>query len=275
MKNLILVLLITYTSFSFSQSNSKLDDILKESPKIPLSNVQLIVKMINNYDVVMLGKMHGCVEPSFYLNFIINEYAKEKPLILALELPFYLNDSLKNKNFKLKTDSFFIQQRDARASCNLIDFIENTRKNKNIEIFFFEADYTKYESNNYDSLMFLSLNNKIKEASGKLIFTLSGNYHNKLEPTKHSKPLGAYLYSDSLSNVKPWKILSINHVFESGSFMRKTENGMLIQNIDNKNNAFAKYSNIENYLAIFPEIFGGYNAFLYTKNITPCDYNCK
>lgn len=275
MKNLILVLLITYTSFSFSQSNSKLDDILKESPKIPLSNIQSIVKMISNYDVVMLGELHGSVEPYFYLNLIINEYAKEKPLILALELPYYLNDSILNEKFSFKNDSFFIQQKDARASCNLIDFIENTRKNKNIEIFFFEPYYTRYEISNSDSMMFINLNNKIKETSEKIIFTLSGNYHNKLEPTKHSKPMGAYLYSDSLSNVKPSRILSINHTFEKGSFYRKTENGMLIQNIENKNNAFAKYSNIENYLVIFPEIFGGYNAYLYTEKITPCDYNCK
>ncbi len=264
--------------------NCQTDSLIREyfknnSFKIKSKNEVFISKSLAShlltYKLLLFGEIHGSSETSKYLYAIIKEISKKSKVLLAIELPDELNRYIKNRNLKLNSDSFFIKKTDARANCDWINLINSSNNLKNVEVFCFEPNYSIINSDNYDSLMYASLNNKINLDTNRIVVVLSGNFHVKVQESKYGKSMGFYFLNSPNSMIQREKILFINTLCEKGSYYRIRQDELILSDAPNSAGIFSNYSIYKQYFISFPDLNNGFNGFIYTETLSPSSYNCR
>lgn len=239
---------------------------------------ELIFDKIKAYKCLMIGEMHGTKEPAEFLTDLVRLSSKNgKKIILGLEIP--ANDMVEfikkktTKNLK-KTIFFKNGYGDGRNNEAWFELIENCKKLKNVEFCFFDMNSNENSgSSNRDSIMFNNLIKAYKNDTTKVIYTLSGNIHNKIKPYRNNKTLGCYMVEYLSENT----VLTINHFYGEGTMFNRTPEGLKIRKIKGQAEIFNSSTKFENYfLPKLPEGFmDDYTALFYTKTMTasiPIDY---
>ncbi len=233
---------------------------------IDIKSEQLFDK-IKNYKCVMVGEMHGTQEPAAFLGELVKIAVKNgKKVILGIEIPSKdLRQFIgKSTTENLKNTHFFkTGYGDGRNNKTWFDLIETCKVLPNVELCFFDVDTI---SSNRDSVMFANLLKKYTQDTTNVIYTISGNIHNRLTPFNEQKTLGCYLvdyFSDK-------KIMSINHFYGSGTMYNDTGDGAKLHKVNTPPSIFATSTSLENYLLpSLPQGFmTGWTAILYTKVVT-------
>lgn len=279
MKILILLtitIFLTINSNGYSQSSI---DYLKNNAIEIINRTDTnsnIYNAIKDYSAILIGEMHGTIEPSEFLVGIAKSLAdKGKQVIVGLEIPNdQYDDIIKRQNInELKSTDYFINSfRDGRQSIAWAQMIIDLQKQKNVHLIFFDLtkDEWKISDINRDSVMYLKINKELKNRPKAYLVTLSGNLHNQLKIRKNMKPMGYYLQNDTNSFFKSSKILSLNHVYGQGTMMNTTSDGFKLRETKGCAGYFGTTTNYDNYLFIFDdrEWFKGYTGLIYSKTIT-------
>jgi hypothetical protein len=234
-----------------------------------------VFNAIKDYPAILIGEMHGTIEPSEFLIGIVKTLSdKGKQIVVGLEIPNdQYGDIIKMQNInELKSTNYFINSvRDGRQSHAWAEMIIRLKKIKNVELIFF--DLTKDEFNipdiNRDSLMYLKINEALKNKQKSYLVTLSGNLHNQLKIRKNIKPMGYYLQNDINSFLKDSKILSLSHLYGQGTMMNTMSDGYKLRETKCNAGYFGSSINYGNYLFIFDgrEWLKGYTGVIYSKTI--------
>lgn len=246
-------------------------EILKENA-IEIENLDKlnldIYDEISEYDIIMVGEMHGTHEPSKFaygLCRLITE--SEGKVILAMELPKKLIGELSNPLSveDLMTKDFF--QMENKYGINGESWFELILKSQNEKGVIVETI-----DNNIcaprDSSMYLDVIRIKKKYPNTKIVTLTGNIHNWLIPFRNQQKLGNYLFNN-IEKIGSGKIMSINHLYKEGTMMNNTGNGLELKNVEGKDNFLNQTIKSKMYLA--PQLFEKqkqYTHILYTEKIT-------
>lgn len=269
--NLFLILLfLSCNSVELSKEQQR----MKKSA-IAIKNLSIlndkIYKEVVDYDVIMVGEMHGTKEPSefaFGLCKLISR--KEQNVILALEIPpsqmYNYTDNMSIE--KIKELGFFRGEgSDGRNGKAWLALLEKSSKNEAIKVKFIDSQrLSTRDSSMYNEVC------EIRKAYPKTkIVTLTGNIHNWLRPFSNEIRLGGLLVGDTI-NFNPQKIMSINHIFNKGTMLNNIGNGLELTTIEGKENIFN--TNISAKMFLSKRIYEDrdqYTHFLYTDEVTHSD----
>lgn len=226
-----------------------------------------IYQVVKDYDIIMVGEMHGTKEPAKFVEGLAKLISKKEIVVcVALEIPANdMTDYMETKDEETLRETFFFSSEnvDGRNGEAWFNLINNLNEYTNIKLFFIDNEITSVR----DSSMFLEII-KIRELYPKSkIITLTGNVHNWLIPFNGEKKIGAYLVESEI--IKPGRIMSINHMFNSGTMMNNSGNGLELKTIEPYDSFLNSTLEFENYLC--PIIFENteqYNYFLYTNKVT-------
>jgi hypothetical protein len=232
-----------------------------------------IYRLIKNYQLIMIGEMHGTCEPAKLVIGLAELLARNNNNVqVGLEIPsekmqkyhslpidsnIYLSDYFANKSI------------DGKATYAWANIIGRLHQYSKIEIFFFDINNGDSKiSNNRDSLMYLNIKNRIQLHPTWKTITLSGNTHNMLIPYKGQPKMAFYLYKDKDLAISG-KILSLNHSYSKGTMLNNMGKGLQINTVDNSNTIFSRAVNFENYILVYPLINDGrYNGVYFTRKVT-------
>lgn len=194
-----------------------------------------LYKHISNYDIIMIGELHGTNEPAEFAFGLCDLIArKEGKVVLGMEIsPSQMEGYNADMSIdQLKDLKFFNGENgsgmNGSAWLNLV-----ARSNQNTMIVTEFFDYQKVAPR--DSSMYNAICDIRKEYTDTKIVTLSGNLHNRLEPYDENTMLGGYLSKDTI-NFKADRIMSIMHFFSKGTMMNNVGNGLELRTIDYKDN---------------------------------------
>jgi hypothetical protein len=273
-KNIFLTLFLTTSllvaygqkdSIYLTQNAVKIDD--------PSNLTNDFYKLVSDYQLIMIGEMHGTNEPARIVNSFADLLTKNGNNVqVGLEIPSdqmtkYLSSPLDNNIFL--SDFFATKSTDGRASFAWANIISNLNNNPKVEIFFY--DINKGESiteNDRDSLMYLKIKKRIQAHPTWKTITICGNIHNMLTPYRDEKKVACYLNTDKDLNISS-KILSLNHEYGIGTMLNSRGNGLKLQQVDNSKYFFARTINYENYLFLYrPEAKKPYTGIYFTRKIT-------
>ncbi len=264
MKKYLLLALLFLALYSQAQN---LPDFIKQNA-INLKSDALF-EQIKDYKCLMIGEMHGTEEAAAFLTDLVKTSSQHgKSILLGIEIPasdmarFIKKPTTKN----LKKTTFFKQgYGDGRSSEAWFRLIEDCKKLKNVEFCFFDVETNSNEQNR-DSIMFIHLINTYQKDTTKVIYTISGNIHNKIKPFRNNKTLGYYM----VEYFSKYKLISINHLYGSGTVYNNNGEGLKIRDIKGMTGIFATSAPFENYfLSKLPAgIMDDYSGIIYTKNIT-------
>ncbi len=230
-----------------------------------------IYKEIEDYEVIMVGEMHGTKEPSeFALGLCELISNKEQNVILGLEIPpSQMNNFTDNMSLEeLKELDFFSGEgSDGRNGEAWLALLEESNKNEAIKVKFIDTQTLSTR----DSSMYKEVCEIRKAYPQTKIVTLTGNIHNWLKPFSNKIRLGGLLVSDT-TNFYPSKIMSINHIFNKGTMLNNMGNGLELTTIEGKENIFNKTLSAKMFLSkrVF-EDRNQYTHFLYTEEVTHSD----
>lgn len=224
--------------------------------------------VIKDYDLIMVGEMHGTNEPAQFVEGLAKLIIRnEEKVNVGIEIPknaintFQINPTIQT----LESCKFFNQENiDGRNGQAWYRLISNLIKKPKINLFFFDIP----NSTNRDSMMYVEVA-KIKKNDKKVkIVLLSGNIHNQLTPYKGIVTMGTYLKRDSTLLLKD-KIMSIRHRYRKGTMFNNFGDGLKVHEVNYKKNIFNKDVNYKKYFCPnFPELSKRYNFFIYTEEVT-------
>ena len=266
---LLILLLLTQNLISQSESNPVL--FLQENA-IKIDNLlglnHNIYSEVCQYDVILVGEMHGTNEPAEFTYGLCELITKnEDKVILALEVPQILIGDL-SSNFSIndlyKTRFFEMENRDGRNGQAWFDLIMRCQNNPKVNLKFIDNNTCSPR----DSSMYVDILEIRKSHPHTKIVTLTGNIHNWLKPFRDELKLGGYIIKDTL-NFNSEKIMSINHLYKDGTMMNNTGNGLELKTIEGKENFFN--TSIDSRMYLCPRIFvkqNQYSHFLYTEKVT-------
>lgn len=217
-------------------------DILKKHA-VPIKNLstlpQKIYKEIANYDVILMGEMHGTREPAEFAFGLCELIARqEHRVVLALEIP-----SFTMKNYRedmslaelANVDFFNGENTDGRNGQAWLELIHKSNQHNNITVTFIDNyRYSKRDSSMYAEI--LDIKNTYPDTK---IVTLTGNIHNWLIPFNNENRIGGYLRQDTI-NFDPERIMSIDHHFSEGTMLNNVGNGLELTIISPKENIYNK-----------------------------------
>ncbi len=231
----------------------------------------LLFEKTKDYPCIMVGEMHGTSEAAAFLTELVQLSARHgKKIIVGLEIPaadmsrFIKKPTTRN----LKKTQFFKQgYGDGRNSQAWFRLIEACTRLNNVELCFFDVDnQSAPDTRNRDSLMFEHLIRTCRKDTTKVIYTLSGNVHNKIKPFRGQQTMGCYLAAYFSAD----KVMSVNHLYGPGTMYNRTSEGLQVRKVTGQTALFSTFSALENYL--LPKLPAGfpddYSAILYTKTIT-------
>jgi hypothetical protein len=218
-------------------------------------------------DLIMIGEMHGTEEPAKFVKGLYKLFSKfENKVNIGLEaLKDEFIEYLKNPSDSTLLNTIFfskenIDGRNGKAWFDLITFLH---KQKNVNLFFFDDS----EAINRDSFMYSEVVTIRKKYPKQKIITLSGNIHNWLIPFKNQKTLGAYCVADEINFIAD-RIVSINHIFQEGTMLNNTGNGLQLKTIQNKSNIFSTSVPYQNYfISNFIPNQKQYNHYIFTRKV--------
>ncbi|WP_111684158.1 hypothetical protein [Winogradskyella tangerina] len=224
---------------------------------------------IANFEVLMIGEMHGTNEPAEFaygLCELITEH--EDQVIMAMEIRASLMNNLSDDMSisQLKELNFFRGKNfDGRNGVAWLDLVHKSTKNKRIILKFIDNSYA---SSTRDSSMYREIRNiHIKYPNTKIV-TLTGNVHNSFTPLFDKERIGGYLLKDTV-NFDPEKIMSINHVFSEGSMLNNDGTGLKINTVEREDNIYNTTLSHEMFLyKKLPEEQNRCTHILYTDKVT-------
>jgi len=224
---------------------------------------------IANFEILMIGEMHGTNEPAEFaygLCELITEH--EDDVIMAMEIRSSLMNNLSDEMSisQLKELDFFRRKNfDGRNGVAWLDLVYKSIKNDGIILKFID---NSYPSSTRDSSMYMEIRNIHNKHPNTKIVTLTGNVHNSFTPLFDKVRIGGYLLKDSV-NFDSKKIMSINHVFSEGSMLNNDGTGLKISTIERKENIYNTTLSHEMFLyKKFPEEQNRCTHILYTDKVT-------
>jgi len=270
MKIISIILILFFISCE-SEELSKEQIHLKNSA-ITIKNLtdlnNKLYEGISNYNIVMIGEMHGTNEPAEFAYGICKLFNQnEKQVIMAMEIPpSQMNGFNQNMSIDdLKKLSFFAGENSSGMNGEAwLNLIANCNQHKNIIVKFFDNQKTSSR----DSSMYNGIVEIRNTYPSSKIVTLSGNLHNRFEPFNGNKMLGTYLVNDE-ENFDKEKIMSIMHYFNHGTMMNNVGNGLELRTIEPKEDLFNK--SISAKMFFCENIFEDKSFFthiLYTDQVT-------
>jgi hypothetical protein len=224
---------------------------------------------IANFEILMIGEMHGTNEPAEFaygLCELITEH--EDNVIMAMEIRSSLMNNLSDEMSisQLKELDFFRRKNfDGRNGIAWLDLVHKVAKNERIILKFID---NSYPSSTRDSSMYREIRNiHIKHPNTKIV-TLTGNVHNSFTPLFDKERIGGYLLKDSV-NFDSKKIMSINHVFSEGSMLNNDGTGLKISTFEREDNIYNTTLSHDMFLyKKLPEEQNEYTHILYTDKVT-------
>lgn len=269
-KNILLIISITiFMSKIYGQDSIFISkNAVKFDKQDSLTND--IYRLIKDYQLIMIGEMHGTCEPAKFvigMAELLTRYGNnvqvgleipsekmQKYRSLPIDSNIYLSDYFANKSI------------DGKATYAWANVIERLNDNNKIEIFFYDTYNGDYNSR--DSLMYINIKNRIQLHPNWKTITISGNIHNMLIPKKGKQKTAFYLSKDKDLNISD-KILSINHTYAKGTMLNNMGKGFQINTVDNSNSTFSRAVNFENYFLVYPLIDDGrYNGVYFTRKVS-------
>lgn len=284
-----LLILIFTPILLFSQITS---DYIKENA-IPIQSLDTlndkIYNQIKDFELIMIGEMHGTWEPAQLLKGLASEILRnENRVSVGIEIP---EDEMKtfidnpNDSTLLASKFFTRNSSDGRNGDSWFSLIQFCYKNSKIDLFFYDnfikliieknkQDYITeniQEEEEYRSIsderdkgMYISLLTEKKKYPNNKIITLSGNLHNWLTPRNENRKMGSYCYNDTV-NFNKDKICSIRHLYSEGTML----NSLGFKTIEYKESIYTESIDSEKYI-LFHENGEAmpYNCTLYTRKVT-------
>jgi len=240
---------------------------------IPIENLSelsdKIYDEIANFEIIMIGEMHGTTEPAEFAYGLCNLITKsEKNVVLALEIRSsqMINLSDEMSITQLKGLDFFQRENfDGRNGVSMLDLIYKSNQNERIILKFID---NPYPSSTRDSSMYREIRNIHNKYPNTKIVTLTGNVHNSLIPVFDKERIGGYLVKDNV-NFDSKKIMSINHVFSGGTMFNNDGTGIKITTIEKEDNTYN--STLSHNMFLYkklPEKQNEYTHILYTDKVT-------
>lgn len=240
---------------------------------IPIENLSElsdeIYDEIVNFEILMIGEMHGTNEPAEFAYGLCNLITKfEKNVVLALEIRSSQMNNLSDEMSitQLKGLDFFQRENfDGRNGESMLNLIYKSNQNDRIILKFID---NSYPSSTRDSSMYREIRNIHNKYPNTKIVTLTGNVHNSFTPVFDEVRIGGYLLKDSV-NFNPKKIMSINHIFSEGSMLNNDGTGLKINTIEREDNIYNTTLSHNMFLyKKFPKEQNEYTHILYTDKVT-------
>ena len=240
---------------------------------IPIQNLSKlsdkIYDEIANYEIIMIGEMHGTNEPAEFAYGLCNLITKsEKNVVLALEIRSSQMNNLSDEMSitQLKELDFFRRKNfDGRNGVSMLNLIYKSNQNERIILKFID---NPYPSSTRDSSMYKEIRNIHNKYPNNKIVTLTGNVHNSFIPIFDEVRIGGYLLKDSV-NFDSKKIMSINHVFSEGSMLNNYGTGLKINTIEREDNIYNTTLSHDMFLyKKYPKEQNEYTHILYTDKVT-------
>ena len=229
-----------------------------------------VYEKIKDFDLIMVGEMHGTMEPAQLVFGLANISVKNEGTVsVGIEIPRdEMATYLRNPSDSNVLESRFFSKpnNDGRNGEAWAQLIRNCQANSQIHVFFFD-NVGEQQVSNRDSAMYLSLvEQKLKFPSDKII-TLSGNIHNRTIPYKEIVTMGTYCMNDSV-NFNQTKICSIAHQFSEGTMLNNKGNGLETTTIEFQESVYSKSVPFSKYLLFFP-MTDDYpnNCIFYTRKV--------
>ncbi len=247
-------------------------DFLKQNA-IPIKNItklnQQVYDEISDYEIIMIGEMHGTKEPAEFAFGLCNLITKsEKEVVLALEIRASQMDKVSDEMSvaQLKELDFFRRKNfDGRNGVSMLDLIYKSNQNERIIVKFID---NPHPSSDRDSSMYLEICNIRKKYPNTKIVTLTGNVHNSFTPCFDKLRIGGYLIKDTV-NYDSKKIMSINHVFSEGEMMNNDGTGLQLRVMEREENIYNTILSHEMFFSkILPKEQNQYTHILYTDKVT-------
>ncbi|TXD80654.1 hypothetical protein ESY86_20605 [Subsaximicrobium wynnwilliamsii] len=209
---------------------------------IPIQNLSKlsdkIYDEIANYEIIMIGEMHGTNEPAEFAYGLCELIAKhEGSVIMAMEIRASLMNNLSDEMSisELKELDFFRGKNfDGRNGIAWLDLVYKGIKNDGIILKFID---NPYPSSTRDSSMYREIRNIHNKHPNTKIVTLTGNTHNSFIPLFNKERIGGYLLKDTV-NFDSKKIMSINHVFSEGNMLNNDLTGLKMRTIEREENIY-------------------------------------
>ncbi len=230
-----------------------------------------IYEEIKNYEVIMMGEMHGTNEPAaFVLGLAKLISKKEGKVVLAMEIQSSEIDiygkKITTENL-LKTKLFTRENIDGRNGQAWFNLIAEASRVNGLSIVYIDNNTVQPR----DSSMYLDVKYCKETFPNTKIITLTGNIHNILKPYVGEHKLGSYLMNDTVL-FNPQKIMSINHMYKSGTMMNSNGKGIELRTVEGKDSFLNKTIATKKYLCknIF-ESQNNYTHFLYTESVSHSD----
>lgn len=240
---------------------------------IPIENLsKLSDKLydeIINFEILMIGEMHGTNEPAEFAYGLCNLITKyEEKVVLALEIRNSQMDNFSDEMSitQLKELDFFRRENfDGRNGVSMLNLIYKCNQNERIKLKFID---NSYPSSTRDSSMYREIRNIHDKYPNTKIITLTGNVHNSFTPLFDEERIGGYLLKDSV-NFDSKKIISINHVFSEGSMLNNDGTGLKISTIEREDNIYNTTLSHDMFLyKKSSEKQNRYTHILYTDKVT-------
>jgi hypothetical protein len=240
---------------------------------IPIENLSKlsnkIYDEIADFEILMIGEMHGTNEPAEFAYGLCNLITKsEKKVVLAMEIRASLMSNLSDEMSisELKELDFFRRKNfDGRNGVAWLDLVYKSIQNERIILKFID---NSYPSSTRDSSMYMEIRNIHNTYPNTKIVTLTGNVHNSFKPLFDKVRIGGYLLKDSV-NCDSKKIMSINHVFSEGNMLNSDLTGLKMKTIEREENIYNTTLSHEMFLyRKFPKEQNRYTHILYTDKVT-------
>lgn len=204
-----------------------------------------------DYRLIMLGEMHGTLEPAKILEQLAQLFLLyEDSVSIGLEIPEKeMSSFLRNPSEKALKESMFFSKpnedgRNGRAWFELVRYCMNEPR---ISVFFYDNAISPDVSR--DSIMYLEVKKHAAFHPQNKILTISGNLHNQLIAHNGSKTMGAYIFADSLTFQKE-QICSIYHYYAEGTMLNNMGKGLELTTIEFRESDFTSGKH-ENYFIFY------------------------
>lgn len=261
-------ILITFFLFSINVFSQKNINFINKKAKCLNKKIE-VSKLFMNYNIIMVGEIHGTNEPSILVKEISNAILlNDDKVAIGIEAKASEFQKFINKPSRetLKECKFFTRKStDGRNSIAWFNLILSSELNDSIDIFFFDIeDYSRYKKR--DSLMAVNILEVYNKDTNRKIITLSGNLHNRILPA-FDNMISSYNY---LSKVKKLKLCSIGLKFYQGTAMVNMGKGLEKRIFKPRNSIFSDSKLKCSYLVFNNKPIKEriYNFYFYTKNIS-------
>jgi hypothetical protein len=268
----ILLFLFLFCTSSYAQDYSgyiKRNAINISNPEQPGDS---IYKLLKQYNIIMMGEMHGTNEPAEFVISLARMFLNHGDSVqVGLEIP----PNLMKNYTDLKTDSSVYQSDffsnppylDGRESFAWAKLINQLNNNVRVHIFFFDQNSEVRYVSNRDSSMSTNIKDQYNVHPNWKLITICGNVHNRIMEENRA---GWNLTHDSTLDAK--KICSLNHYYLEGYCTADFGKGLQVRQIVHEVTVYDTLLGFKNYLLLMPVTMGNaYTGFYYTKTVSPAD----